>query len=137
MARMEAAFITSMKQKLNSQRSTEIELTQGLEVRDNIVYQDNQSAIRLEKWQEIKQKEELAPQHPVLLCDRPDCLQEAISRLLSNRDDSDDGCADLLKDQNFSLQQGITPDPQKDVGTQGYIGQSRNENNNQQYVLGS
>eukprot|EP00957_Ditylum_brightwellii_P063255 4800967-Ditylum_brightwellii.AAC.1 len=49
-----AAFATSTKQKLNTQSSTKAELVgindaQGLAVTDNVVYQDNQSLLKLEK----------------------------------------------------------------------------------------
>eukprot|EP00957_Ditylum_brightwellii_P138868 10584949-Ditylum_brightwellii.AAC.1 len=62
-----AVFATSTKQKLNTRSSTEAKLmgvndlmpqilwiqyfleAQGVEVKDNVVYQDNQSAMKLER----------------------------------------------------------------------------------------
>ena len=78
----------SNKQKLNTKSSTEAELVgvddasghvfwtrellneQGYKVKENIIYQDNQSAILLEKWYEVSWKEIQAHKHSLFLYQR-------------------------------------------------------------------
>ena len=78
--------MSSTKQKLVTRSSTETEIVgaddfmpaicwtryfleaQGYKVRDNILYQDNKSAILLEEeWQGFEQQEDEAHQHSVFL----------------------------------------------------------------------